>query len=472
MQEEHREQENPLAENEPETLSEMERSEASFTPEEEEAKGPDRFKKEIEKEASQNDKSMTGDRTMYCTICNKQIEKYGKRKEDFKKSGWVFCPKHGWIKEGIHDKEMVSEQPVRFSIEEVIEKHGEREKSLDGKESEILRESEKPETSPMIEKELKDDMNKATDRTMYCTICNKQIEKYGKRKEDFKKSGWVFCPKHGWIKEGIHDKEMVSEQPVRFSIEEVIEKHGEQEKSLDRKESEILRESEKPEISAMQEEEQLETDLFIEREIKTADLPIGERNIVRNKSISIGIIISAIFVTVLASLIVGYFAWKSSLNKSLEIKSLRTFVQNERLTKQVQSQASPPPQESVLAEKAPGEVKSQTSTPLQEAVPQSEKAETTEKAKIKLSQSQKPSQAIFTVQVGAFTDVSYAKSLKKRLDKKGYHTSITSSKSKKEGRLYKVWTGKFSNRETAETLSAKITKTEGLQTFVTSWKKQ
>ena len=370
MQEEHREQGNPIEENEPETLSEMERSEASLTPEKEESKGPDRFKKEIEKKASQTYKNVTGDRTMYCTICNKQIEKYGKRKEDFKKPGWVFCPKHGWIKEGIHDKEMVSEQSVKFSIEEVLEKHGEQEISLDGNESEILRESEKPEISTVLD------------------------------------------------------------------------------------------------------EEQLETDLFLEGKIKTGDLPIRERNIVRNKSTSIGIIISATFVTVLVSLIVGYFVWKSSSNKILEIKSLRTLVQNERLTKQVQSQASPPPQESVLAEKSPEEVKSETSTQLQEPVPQSGNAETIEKAKIKPPQSQKPSQAIFTVQVGAFTDVSYAKSLKKRLDKKGYHTYITSSKTEKDGMLFKVWTGKFSSRETAETLSAKITATEGLQTFVTSWKKQ
>jgi cell division protein FtsN len=370
MQEEHKEEGNPLEENKPEILSEMERAEASLNTKEEKSKDPDIFKKEIEKEVSQNDKSIMGDRTMYCTICNKQIEKYGRRKEDFKKSGWVFCPKHGWIKEGIHDKEIASEQPLRFSIEEVTEKQGEEEISSDKKESEMLRESEKPEISPRLE------------------------------------------------------------------------------------------------------EKQLETDLFIERETKTADLPIGERNIVRNKSTSIGIIISAIFVTVLVSLIFGYFAWKSSSDKFLEIKSLKALVQNERLTKQVQSQASPPPQESVLAEKFPEEVKSQTSTPGQEAVPQSEKTETIEKAKIKPSQSQNPLQAIFTVQAGAFSDVSYAESLKKRLEKKGYHTYITSSKSKGGGMLYKVWMGKFSNRKTAENLSAKITATEGVQTFVTLWKKQ
>jgi len=78
-----------------------------------------------------------------------------------------------------------------------------------------------------------------------------------------------------------------------------------------------------------------------------------------------------------------------------------------------------------------------------------------------------PSKPVFTVQVGAFENVSYAKSLKTLLKKKGYHASIIPTK--KKGKLYKVCIEKFSNREKAKTLSEKIRKTEGIQAFVTSW---
>jgi cell division septation protein DedD len=281
----------------------------------------------------------------------------------------------------------------------------------------------------------------------------------------------VFCPKHGWIQEGIHDKEVALEQPLRLSIKEVPEEHEEQEMSLEGKESEMLYEIEKPETFPMPEEEQWETDLSDKRELKTADLLIGRVNVVRNKSTSISIIFTVIFIVLLLSSTLGYLAWKNSSSESLRIKSLRALVQKEGLTMQVQSQASTTPQESVLVERSTEEVKSVTSVPPQEAVPQSGNAEPTEKTKVKPSQFQKPSHEIFTVQVGAFTDVFYAKSLKKRLDKKGYKIYITSSNSK-EGKLYKVWTGKFSTRQKAESLAAKITKTESIQAFVILWKKQ
>lgn len=370
-----------------------------------------------------------------------------------------------------------------FKTLKMPEEHG-GQKPIEGKEPETQPEIEKSEESPSpeeesrvpdrfkMEKEPLQQRYMTRDKTMYCTICNKQIEKYGRRKEDFKKPGWVFCPKHGWIQEGIHDKEVVSELPVRLSIEEVPEEHGEQETSLEEKESEILYKIEKPETFPMPEEEQREADLSDERELRTADLPIGGINVVRNKSISIGIIFTVIFITLLLTFTLGYFAWKNSSSESLRIKSLRALVQKEGLTTQVQSQASTPPQESVLVERSTEEVKSDASAPPQEAVPQGGNAEPTEKIKVKPSQFQKTLHEIFTVQVGAFTDVSYAKSLKKRLDKKGYKIYITSSNLKKGGKIYKVWTGKFSNREKAETFAAKMTKIEDIQTFVTLWKKQ
>ncbi len=86
-----------------------------------------------------------------------------------------------------------------------------------------------------------------------------------------------------------------------------------------------------------------------------------------------------------------------------------------------------------------------------------------------LPQPQKPLDIIFTVQVGAFRNASYAKALVKRLDEKGYKAYITYSVSKEDKRLHKVRIGKFSNREKANSLSEKIKKAEGLDTFVTTF---
>lgn len=73
---------------------------------------------------------------------------------------------------------------------------------------------------------------------------------------------------------------------------------------------------------------------------------------------------------------------------------------------------------------------------------------------------------IFTVQVGAFRNASYAQDLAARLQGKGYKVFITSLE-KKDGILFKVRVGKFTNRQEADNLSGEIKKIEGLQTFIT-----
>jgi hypothetical protein len=83
-------------------------------------------------------------------------------------------------------------------------------------------------------------------------------------------------------------------------------------------------------------------------------------------------------------------------------------------------------------------------------------------------QPRKPSGVIFTVQVGAFRNASYAKALATKLDKKGYKTYITLLGSKKAGKLYKVWIGIFYESEKANILSEKIKNSEGLQAFIIS----
>jgi hypothetical protein len=82
--------------------------------------------------------------------------------------------------------------------------------------------------------------------------------------------------------------------------------------------------------------------------------------------------------------------------------------------------------------------------------------------------SEEPLAVIFTVQVGAFKNSSYAEALTAWLKEKGYSAYITLSESKEGDKLYKVCIGKFIEREKAKTLSEKIRNSEGLQTFVTS----
>jgi len=86
----------------------------------------------------------------------------------------------------------------------------------------------------------------------------------------------------------------------------------------------------------------------------------------------------------------------------------------------------------------------------------------------KPSQPQEPSETLYAIQVGAFRNASYAKSLEKMLTQKGYHAYILTSKSGIEGEFHKVLIGRFSDRGEAENLSKKILKMENLQTFVTS----
>jgi septal ring-binding cell division protein DamX len=96
------------------------------------------------------------------------------------------------------------------------------------------------------------------------------------------------------------------------------------------------------------------------------------------------------------------------------------------------------------------------------------KSTTIEDKKETSLQPQEPSEAIFTVQVGAFKNSSYAEALMAWLKEKGYSVYITLSGSKEGEKLYKVCIGKFIKREKAKTLSEKIKNSEGIQTFITS----
>lgn len=184
----------------------------------------------------------------------------------------------------------------------------------------------------------------------------------------------------------------------------------------------------------------------IAEETNTAEhvvLPAKKINIMSNKSVLIGLILSAIVASLLLFSIINYFVLKP-LTESPHIKS-PTPIQKEELPQQVQ------PQGSVLPK---------------EAMPLNGMEDTRKETKEESSQLQKPSKTIFTIQAGAFRNALYAKALATRLEEKGYKVYITQLE-EKDGRLFKVCVGNFSNRQKAESLSNKIKETEDLQTFIT-----
>jgi cell division septation protein DedD len=98
---------------------------------------------------------------------------------------------------------------------------------------------------------------------------------------------------------------------------------------------------------------------------------------------------------------------------------------------------------------------------------QNNKAKGTKEVR-KIQEPQKiPKTRKYTVQAGAFNDISDANALKAKLDKKGYKTYITSSETQKHKKFYKVRIGNFATRKEAEIISIKIKTIEGLNTFVT-----
>lgn len=210
---------------------------------------------------------------------------------------------------------------------------------------------------------------------------------------------------------------------------DMIERHIEQEKPSEEKNAEILTEKDETEAPLQIEDEKIRTGVSGEREELIENLPVKQKNVEGHRSIIAGLIISAIFIiTVLFFTVVNYYVWRDKARERPQTKSLS--VQKEKSTGQFESENSTMPQNNEIV-----------------------------------------SQPLFTIQAGAFNDAYYAKSLKTRLNKKGYHAFITISSSR-ERRLYKVLVGKFSNRGDAEMLSARIKRAEGLQTFVTLWKKQ
>lgn len=87
--------------------------------------------------------------------------------------------------------------------------------------------------------------------------------------------------------------------------------------------------------------------------------------------------------------------------------------------------------------------------------------------KVEPASSLESKSAIYTVQIGAFKNIAEAKHLKEKFDKKGYKSFISSGKNQKAQKIFKVNTGEFKEKKEAELLALKLTKTEGLQTYIT-----
>ena len=235
---------------------------------------------------------------------------------------------------------------------------------------------------------------------MYCPICGKEVEKYGRRKDDIRKPGWMFCNVHGWLQ---------YESQAKEEIEDLSSGTQKQTIDLEQKETEeIVIEKGKP-------------------------------------SFITGLAVSAVVAIAILGLILGYLTWKSKTGENRKIKSISAPVLVEEPAKEVQSQVPVLPKEEEHG---------------------IERAEAKKEIKDKSPQPSKKPETLYTVQVGAFRDVSSAEALKTELDKKGFNAYITLSESKVVGKLYKVCIGRFSDRREAETLSFRIEKVEGLKTFV------
>jgi cell division protein FtsN len=79
------------------------------------------------------------------------------------------------------------------------------------------------------------------------------------------------------------------------------------------------------------------------------------------------------------------------------------------------------------------------------------------------------SQLLYTIQVGSFKTMNEASTFKSKLDKKGYHSYITTYDTA-DGRWFRVRIGQFKTRDEADTISKKLKSEENLTSFITNYK--
>jgi cell division septation protein DedD len=109
--------------------------------------------------------------------------------------------------------------------------------------------------------------------------------------------------------------------------------------------------------------------------------------------------------------------------------------------------------------------------PRSQAVPKQMSKEDQQKPAAKESSASneinKPEGPVYTVQIGAFKSSDEAEACRKKQAKNKLKTYITIAKNTKKEKIYKVRTGEFKDRKSAEVLALKLSKTEKLKAFVT-----
>jgi cell division septation protein DedD len=190
-----------------------------------------------------------------------------------------------------------------------------------------------------------------------------------------------------------------------------------------------------------------------------------------------GFIIAAIFITSSVSFTLGYFVGKSVrppvINQTAAITPQNSTEQKNPVMyekgvvnqqpEQIQEHQDQETQQTVEIPKTQ-ETQQTQETQSSKETRETEKTKKTKKTK-ETKETPKPRK--YTVQAGAFKNVSDANILKEKLDKKGHKTYIALSGTKNHKKLYKVLLGNFATRKEAEILAFKIKKSEGLNTFVT-----
>lgn len=78
-------------------------------------------------------------------------------------------------------------------------------------------------------------------------------------------------------------------------------------------------------------------------------------------------------------------------------------------------------------------------------------------------------QLSYTVQAGSFKTMNEASNFKSKLDKKGYHTYITTYDTP-DGRWFRVRIGQFKTKDEADSLTKKLKSEENLSPFITTYK--